>query len=133
MTAKHEPTEATKAEVKALASMGIRHEDIADYIGIDNKTLYKYYSDITSKAKITAAHKMAQAVFRMGTEQNNVTAAIFWLKCHAGWSDKQEIDITTNGESINKPALDTSKLTDEQLRSLDTILSQASETGTGTP
>ena len=40
------------------------------------------------------------------------------------------IDITTNGESINKPAIDTSKLTDEQLRSLDTILSQASEAGT---
>ena len=31
----HKPTEATKAEVKALASMGIRHEDIAEYIGID--------------------------------------------------------------------------------------------------
>ena len=41
-------------------------------------------------------------------------------------------DITTNGESINKPALNASKLTDEQLRSLDTILSQASEAGTGT-
>lgn len=46
--------------------------------------------------------------------------------------DKKIIDITTNGESINKTALDASKLTDEQLRSLDTILSQASETGTGT-
>lgn len=46
--------------------------------------------------------------------------------------DKKIIDITTNGESINKPALDASKLTDEQLRSLDTILSQASEAGTGT-
>lgn len=45
-----------------------------------------------------------------------------------GLADKQ--DITTNGESINKPAIDTSKLTDEQLRSLDTILSQASEAGT---
>ena len=45
-----------------------------------------------------------------------------------GHIEKQ--DITTNGESINKPAIDTSKLTDEQLRSLDTILSQASEAGT---
>ena len=47
-----------------------------------------------------------------------------------GYSEKLNQDITTNGESINKPAIDTSKLTDEQLRSLDAILSQASETGT---
>lgn len=45
-----------------------------------------------------------------------------------GLADKQ--DITTNGQSINKPSLDVSKLSDEQLRNLDTIISQASETGT---
>lgn len=45
-----------------------------------------------------------------------------------GLADKQ--DITTNGQSINKPSLDVSKLSDEQLRSLDTIISQASEAGT---
>ena len=44
--------------------------------------------------------------------------------------DKQLIDVTTNGQSINKPSLDVSKLSDEQLRNLDTIISQASETGT---
>ena len=37
------------------------------------------------------------------------------------------IDITTNGQSLNKPSLDVSKLSDEQLRNLDTIISQASE------
>ena len=47
-----------------------------------------------------------------------------------GLADKQ--DITTNGESINKPSLDVSKLSDEQLRNLDTIIAQASESGTGT-
>ena len=45
-----------------------------------------------------------------------------------GLADKQ--DITTNGESINKQSLDVSKLSDEQLRSLDTIIAQASESGT---
>ena len=44
-----------------------------------------------------------------------------------GLADKQ--DITTNGESINKPSLDVSKLSDEQLRNLDTIIAQASESG----
>lgn len=44
-----------------------------------------------------------------------------------GLADKQ--DITTNGQSINKPSLDVSKLSDEQLRNLDTIITQASESG----
>lgn len=44
-----------------------------------------------------------------------------------GLADKQ--DITTNGESINKPSLDVSKLSDEQLRNLDTIIAQAGEAG----
>lgn len=45
-----------------------------------------------------------------------------------GLADKQ--DITTNGQSLNKPSLDVSKLSDEQLRNLDTIIAQASESGT---
>ena len=44
-----------------------------------------------------------------------------------GLADKQ--DITTNGQNLNKPSLDVSKLSDEQLRNLDTIIAQASESG----
>ena len=47
-----------------------------------------------------------------------------------GHADNTKTDITTNGESINKPSLDVSKLSDEQLRNLDTIIAQASESGT---
>ena len=47
-----------------------------------------------------------------------------------GYSDKVQTDVTSNGESINKPSLDVSKLSDEQLRNLDTIIAQASESGT---
>lgn len=43
--------------------------------------------------------------------------------------DKKIIDITTNGESLNKTNVDTSKLTDEQLRAFDSLISQASEAG----
>lgn len=43
--------------------------------------------------------------------------------------DKKVIDITTNGESLNKNAIDTGKLTDEQLRAFDALISQASEAG----
>lgn len=43
--------------------------------------------------------------------------------------DKKIIDITTNGESLNKPSINAEKLTDEQLRAFNTLISQASEAG----
>ena len=60
----------------------------------------------------------------------NSTITKLMLANH-GYSDSVKQDLTTNGESINKQSLDVSKLTDEQLRSLDSIISQASEAGTG--
>ena len=129
MTKPHEPTEAQKAEVRALASMGIPHDQISAYIGIDKKTLYKYYREILDRAKIQANMKMAQCLFQQA-QNGSTPAAIFWLKVQAGWQDKQAVDVTTNGESINKPSLDVSKLSDEQLRNLDTIIAKASEAGT---
>lgn len=130
MTKPHEPTEAQKAEVRALASMGIPHDQISAYIGIDKKTLYKYYREILDRAKIQANMKMAQCLFQQA-QNGSTPAAIFWLKVQAGWQDKQAMDLTTNGESINKQSLDVSKLSDEQLRNLDTIIAQASEAGAG--
>ena len=129
MTQPHEPTEAQKAEVRALASMGIPHDQISAYIGIDKKTLYKYYREILDRSKIQANMKMAQCLFQQA-QNGSTPAAIFWLKVQAGWQDRQAVDVTTNGESINKPSLDVSKLSDEQLRNLDTIIAQASESGT---
>ena len=126
MTKPHDPTEAQKAEVRALASMGIPHDQISAYIGIDKKTLYKYYREILDRSKIQANMKMAQCLFQQA-QNGSTPAAIFWLKIQAGWQENTKIDVTTNGESINKPSLDVSKLSDEQLRNLDTIITQASK------
>ena len=101
----HNPTEAQKAEVRALASMGIPHDQIATYVGIDKKTLYKYYREILDKAKIQANMKMAQCLFQQA-QNGSTPAAIFWLKVQAGWQDRQAVDVTTNGESVNyKPTI----------------------------
>lgn len=44
-------------------------------------------------------------------------------------ADKTETDITTNGESINKQNIDMSKLSDDELRNLDSIISKANQSG----
>ena len=89
----HEPTEKTRSAVTALASVGTPQDSIAQFIGIDRKTLTKHYRDELDKAEISANMKVAQSLFKQATT-GNTTAAIFWLKARAGWKDKQVIEHT---------------------------------------
>ena len=41
----HEPTDKSRAEVGALVSFGITHEQIASHLHIDADTLTKHYRD----------------------------------------------------------------------------------------
>ena len=129
MTAPHEPTEGTKAEVRALASMGIPHDQISAYIGIDKKTLYKYYREILDRSKIQANMKMAQCLFQQA-QNGSTPAAIFWLKIQAGWQENHHINHTSSDGTMSpKQSINVGKLSDEQLRSFDALISQASEAG----
>ena len=113
MTQPHEPTEAQKAEVRALASMGVPHDQISTYIGIDKKTLYKYYREILDRSKTQANMKMAQCLFQQA-QNGSTPAAIFWLKVQAGWQDKQaiehsgKVEVTSLGSLIDELSEDES-------------------------
>lgn len=108
------------------------------YLGISKSTAYEWAS---TSDKDQIRKQFSDTLEAIQTKQEMLlingglsqvysgTITKLMLSNH-GYSEKLNQDITTNGESINKPAIDTSKLTDEQLRSLDTILSQASEAGT---
>ena len=41
----HQPTDKTRAEIIALRSYGVPIKEVAAYIGIDDKTLCKYYRE----------------------------------------------------------------------------------------
>lgn len=94
----HEPTSEQLAEVQALAGFGVREDEIARYLGIDPKTLRKYYREQLDTAHIRANVQVARALFTQATE-GNTAAAIFWLKSRANWSEKVQIEST--GEGIN--------------------------------
>lgn len=83
----HVPTDATRAQVAALFSCGIRQDDIATYLEIDKKTLLKYYRRELDIAKTKRNMRMARRLFNAGIKEGNVTAMIFWMKAQAGWSD----------------------------------------------
>ena len=110
----HEPTDKTRAEVSALASFGVRREDIASYIGIDAKTLRKHYPDelanSTTKANAAVGKFLYQAAsgqaLKDGASYSDcVRAAMFWAKTRMQWRETSHHDITSGGQSVTPVVL----------------------------
>ena len=89
-----EPTDEQRRTVKAMSGFGVPQPDIATHIGIDPKTLRKWFREELDRGSIEATTKVAQSLFRMATEGNNVAAAIFWMKARAGWREKQQVELS---------------------------------------
>ena len=112
----HDPTAEQRRTVRAMAGFGVPQEDIATFLDIDPKTLRKHFRAELDRGSIEATTKVAQSLFRMATEGNNVAAAIFWMKARAGWSEKQRIEHGLAGPiSVISGVPRADDLTDEQL------------------
>jgi hypothetical protein len=85
----HRPDKKSRDQVRTLAGMGTRHEDIARVMGVSGNTLVKHYRDELDCGGIEANAKVAESLFKKatGSGQGSVTAAIFWLKCRARWKE----------------------------------------------
>ena len=92
---RHEPTEETRSKVENLAAAGVRHEDIALYLGITRPTLDKHYSKELKIGNIKANAAVAQTLYRQAMD-GNTTAAIFWLKTRAGWRETQKVEMSAD-------------------------------------
>lgn len=95
MTAKHEPTDETRQTVKDLACFGVPQDMIATYVEMDPKTLRLHYRRELDVGNIEATAMVAQTLFNMATVGRVPSAAIFWMKARAGWSEKQRVELTT--------------------------------------
>lgn len=100
-TSPHEPTDKTRAEVSALYSFGIPQEDIARYIGVDAKTLRKYYRDELDNSVTKANAAVGRFLYQNATgntlkdgasHSDCVRAAMFWAKTRMGWSETQKLE-----------------------------------------
>lgn len=83
------PTAEQRKQVEEMAGFGIPHEDIARVFGIEGPTLRKHYRDELDTGQAKANSRVARNLFTIatGTGREAVTAAIFWLKVRAGWSE----------------------------------------------
>ena len=85
----HVPTDDTRTMVESLSGFGIPQTEIARLVGIDPKTLRFHYADQIELGTIKATAKVAQNLFTMACKptREGLSAAIFWLKVRAGWSE----------------------------------------------
>lgn len=106
----HQPTEKTRAEIIALRSYGVPIKEVAAYIGIDDKTLYKYYRDELENSAIKANANVGKFLYQAAsgqslkdgaTHSDCVRAAMFWAKTRMGWKETNVQEHTgANGTSL---------------------------------
>ncbi len=101
------PSEEQRERVQELAGLGARHSDIPRLMTareekpISGPTLRKHFSSELKIGKEAANVIVAKTLFDKATKGNDTTAMIFWLKCQAGWTDRQRVELTgANGGPV---------------------------------
>ncbi|SDB47151.1 hypothetical protein [Bauldia litoralis] len=96
----HSPDTASRRQVEALAGFGVPEIEIAGVIGIDPKTLRKHYREELDHGHTKANARVAENLYRKATGdgREGVTAAIFWLKCRAGWKETSVTELAIRHE-----------------------------------
>ena len=113
----HRPDPSQRRQVEALAAYGIPEADISGVVGIDPKTLRKYYRDELNLGETKANAQVAGFLFN-AAKNGNVTAQIFWLKTRAKWRETP-MELKHSGSIARK---DLSEISDEELMSMiDTL------------
>ena len=120
----HQPSKESRQLVQLHATIGTPQAVIADILGIDGKTLTKYYREELDQALARANASVGGALFNKATK-GDTTAMIFWMKTRAGWREKQEIDLTSSDGSMTPQALNLKNLTDTELAAMAKLMAKA--------
>jgi len=88
-----EPTDEQRRQAETLAGLGLTQDQIALIVGCDPKTLRKYFDHELKVGDAKATEKVAKSLFNRATSgegRDAVSAAIFWMKARAKWSERHE-------------------------------------------
>jgi len=114
----HKPTDTNRQLISLHATVGTPRAIIADIIGIDEKTMRKYYREELDQATAKANATIGGALFNKA-KNGDTAAQIFWMKTRARWRETNDLNLTSEDGSMSpKPALDMSKLSDEALKEI---------------
>ena len=119
------PTDAQRKTVEQLSACGIRIDEMPVFIvtekgvPISAPTLKKYFRKEIQYGRLKANYKVANALYKNATEENNITAQIFWLKTQAGWKEAQRVEHSgIDGAPIATKVIHAQELTDDQLAAI---------------
>ena len=98
-------------------------KEVAAYIGIDDKTLYKYYKDELDNSAIKANANVGKFLYQAASGQalttgatysDCVRAAMFWAKTRMGW---KETNVQEHTGANGKPLIPSAKeMTTDELK-----------------
>ena len=84
-------SEEQRRLARAMAGYGAPRAAIALCLRREVSTIERLLGPELDQAEAEANTKVAQSLFRMATQKNNVAAAIFWMKARGGWREKQDV------------------------------------------
>lgn len=104
-------TEKDRDQLETMSAMGLTIAQIAAILGFSKETLKKRLqedytlADLLESGRGKANLTVARSLFGMATDKNkpNVTAAIFYLKCRAGWIEPDHINEDEQPETYTRP------------------------------
>lgn len=100
MNHEHEPTLETRKLVESSSGLGLPHESIAVLVGIDDKTLRKYYRAELDMGKAKANGQIAKTLFSKAVA-GDTTSLIWWTKSQMRWSETVKNEVTgADGEAL---------------------------------
>ena len=97
-TPRFQPSPEQRELVRMLSGIGTRAAEICLLVKnpstgkpIDEKTLRTYFREELDEGMVQANARVGKTLFQFATDpkggSKSVTAAIFWMKCRAGWKE----------------------------------------------
>ena len=92
----HVPTDESRKLVESTSGLGLPHEQIATLVGIDDKTLRKYYRQELDSGKAKANSQIAKTLYNKAVA-GDTTSLIWWTKSQMRWSETVKQEVTGAG------------------------------------
>jgi predicted transcriptional regulator len=100
MSDAHIPTDENRKMVESTSGLGLPHEQIAILVGIDDKTLRKYYRAELDMGKAKANGQIAKTLYSKALA-GDTTSLIWWTKSQMRWSETVKNEVTgADGEAL---------------------------------
>ena len=105
----HVPDEVSRGQVEALSSFGMAQEKIASFIGINDKSLRKHYTEELENAATRKHLQVGKFLFDAASGEalqhganygDCLRASIFFAKTQMRWAESKQIDMTSSDGSM---------------------------------